>query len=237
MHRFSEQRARWAVVFWMLVVPLLLLASCATVPSSRKYVGPVFDSETSAQIEESFPDLWESRTVHFDEAAGGGRPWRLSTPFSMAGGKGYGGGSDEFPLQIAATLMDSLLIEAGLRHYATMLAMTPEERAAFRNAYCRRYEPTNHLLIWCNLGTTWAENYLDRDRWSIFLEDDTGKQYGPVRILEESQPIHPMVTDRSPGFQPERGRWGWEVHQKTLMLCFSRRDVYGNIIQYEDRRF
>jgi len=223
------------VVFCSLAISLLILTSCATVPSNRKYVGPVFDSKTSTQIEESFPILWERRTVHFGAAARGGKPWQLSNPFTMAGGRRGGGG--DFPLHIAATLMDSLLIEAGLQHYDTMLAMNPKQQSEFHHAYYRQYDSANHILIWCELQTTWAELHLDLDRWIIFIEDDEVNQYEPVQILEESQPFRQMVTDRLSEFEPEQRSTRWKVHQKTLMLCFPKRDFYQNPILSERMKF
>jgi len=222
------------VVLCSLVIILLLLSSCATVPSSRKYVGTVFGSKV--QIKESFPTLWEKWTVYFGMASWGGKPWQLlSNPFT--GGEGRGGPGGEFPLQITATLMDTMLIEAGLQHYDTILAMTPGERAEFRRAYSQRYDVENHLLIWCELQTSWAELYLDPDRWIIFIEDDAVNQYEPVQILEEPQPIRQTVMDRLPEFQPEQRGPRWEVDQKTLMLCFPKRDFYENSILSEEVEF
>jgi len=233
MRWFSEQRARWAVVLCSLVILLLLLSSCATVPSSRKYVGPVLDSK--GPIEESFPSLWEKRTVYLGTGAGGRSPLRFINPRAMTGGPG--GGISEFPLRIAATLMDSFLIEAGLEHYADLVEMTPEEWAEFRRAYFQRYDVENHLLIWCELQTSWTELYLDLDRWIIFIEDDAVNQYEPVQILEEPQPIRQTVMDRLPEFQPQQRGPRWEVHRKTLMLCFPKRDFYENPILSEKVRF
>jgi hypothetical protein len=232
---FSEQRTWWLPVLWALVIFLLLLVSCATMSSSRKYVGSASDSKTSAKTEEPFSSLWEKWTVYLGAATRGGNPLQFFNPLAMTGG--MGGGNSEFPLHITATLMDSLLIEAGLQHYATLLTMTPEEQAEFRNAYYRRFDPTNHLLIWCELQTTWAELFLDLNRWLIFIEDDVGNQYEPVQILEESQPSHQMVNDSLPGFQPERERQRWEVHRKSFMLCFPKQDFYKNPILSERSQF
>jgi hypothetical protein len=237
MRWFSKQRVWFAVTFCSLVIFLLLLGSCATAPFSQKYVGSVFDSKTSSQTDQSFTTLWEKWTVQFGMTTRGGKPWGLSNLFSMGGGMGERGGPSEFPLHISATLMDSLLIEAGLQHYATLLTMAPEEQAEFRNAYYRRYDPTNHILIWCELRTTWTELFLDSNRWIIFIEDDAGNRYEPVQILEESQPIRQMVRDSLPGFQREQKRRGWEVHQKSLMLCFPKRDFYKNPILSERSQF
>jgi hypothetical protein len=235
MPLFPEPRVRWAVAFYSLVFLLLLLGSCATVPSSQKYVGEVFDSKTSAQIEESFPNLWEKWTVCLGAVARGGSPLRFINPLAMTGGPG--GEISEFPLHVTATLMDTFLIEAGLRHYATLVSMTPDEKTAFRSAYFQRYDVENHLLIWCELQTTWTELYLDLDRWIIFIEDDAVNQYEPAQILEEPQPIRQTVMDRLPEFQPEQRRTRWEVHQKTLMFCFPKRDFMENPILSEKVRF
>jgi hypothetical protein len=225
------------VTFCSPVLFLLLLLSCATAPSSRKYVGSLFDSKTSAQTDQTFPALWEKWTVQFGMTARGGRPLGFSNPFSMGGGMGGSGGPSEFPLHIAATLMDSLLIETGLQHYASLLTMTPEERAKFRNTYYQRYDPINHILIWCELRTPWTELFLDLNRWIIFIEDDAGNRYEPVQILEQSQPTPQKGSDSLPSFQPEQKRWGWEVHQKSLMLCFPKRDFYKNPVISEKTQF
>jgi hypothetical protein len=232
---FHKQRTWWAPVLWILVIFLQLLVSCATMSSSQKYVGSVSDSKTSAKAEESFSSLWEKWTVYLGAAARGGKPLQFFNPLAMTGG--MGGGNSEFPLHITATLMDSLLIEAGFQHYATLLSMTPEEQAEFRNAYYRRFDPTNHILIWCELRTTWTELFLDINRWIIFIEDDAGNRYEPVQILEESQPSRQMVNDNLLGFQPERERQRWEVHRKSFMLCFPKQDFYKNPILSERSQF
>lgn len=237
MRWLSEQRVWRTVTFCSLVLFLSLLGSCATAPSSLKYVGSVFDSKTSAQTDQTFPALWEKWTVQFGITTRGGKPGGLSNLFTMGGGMGERGGPNEFPLHISATLMDSSLIEAGLQHYANLLTMAPEEQAEFRNAYYRRYDVENHILIWCELRTTWTELFLDLNRWIIFIEDDAGNRYEPVQVLEQSQPIRPMARDSLPGFQREQKRWGWEVHQKSLMFCFPKRDFYKNPILSEGSQF
>ena len=144
----------------------------------------------------------------------------------MGGGRGGPGGG--FPLQITATLMHTMLIEAGLQHYDSMLAMTPDERAEFRHAYFQRYDVENHLLIWYELRTTWAKLHLDLDRWTIFIEDDALNQYEPVKVFERPQPTRQTVMDTFPEFEPKRRLPRWEIHQKSLMLCFPKRDFYQN---------
>ena len=231
----SYQRTLWAVLLWSPVIFLLLLVSCTTVSSSRKYVNPVFDSKTPAKTEESFSALWEKRTVYFGVEARGGKLLSMISPFTTTGGQG--GGDSEFPLDIAATLMDSSLIEAGLQHYANLIKMTPEEKTAFRSAYFKRYDVENHLLIWCELRTTWTELFLDLDRWIIFIEDDAINQHEPVQILKESQSSRETVTDSLPGFPAEKRNPRWKIHQKSLMLCFPKRDLLKNPILSERVQF
>jgi hypothetical protein len=222
MSRFSKFKARLTVAFYSPVL-LLLLSSCATVPSSQKYVSSVSDLKSSSQMDESFQALWERRTVYFGQERLGGKPLHLGLPFMMSGKPG---GDGEFPLQITATLMDSLLIEAGLKHYASLVKMNPEEEVEFRSSYYSRYSPSNHLLIWCELQTNWAELHLDLKRWTIFIEDDAGNQYEPAQILEESQPDRRIAMDSMSEFQLGIQNKTWKVNRKILMLCFPKRDFY-----------
>ena len=233
MCRFSKPAVRWAVAFCGLLL-LLLLSSCATVPSSRKQVASVSDLKNSRWTDESFHALWEKRTVYFGQERMDGKSLRLGLPFMMGGTPG---GQSEFPLQITATLMDSLIIETGLKHYASLVKMTPEEEAEFRSSYFSRYDPSNHLLIWCELQTSWAELHLDLDRWTIFIQSDAGNQYEPVEILEESQPVGQTITDMFPDFLPRQGRQVWEFHQKTIMLCFPKFDFYKNPLLSDKLQF
>ena len=222
MGRFSKFKARLTEAFYSPVL-LLLLSSCAAVPSSQKYVGSVSDLKSSHQIDESFQSLWEKRTVYFGQAGMGGKPLRLSLPFMTSGERS---GDSEFPLQIIATLMDSLLIEVGLKHYVSLLEMPPEEEAEFRSSYCSRYDPANHLLIWCELQTNWAELHLDLKRWTVFVEDDAGNQYELEQVLEESQYAPRITMDSRSEFQPGIQNKTWGVNRKKLMLCFPKFDFY-----------
>ena len=235
MPQNSGKRTRWLAILAGLAQLSLLWACSATVPSSRKYVGHFLGPENSAHLEKSFPDLWEKWTVHLGAARRSGGPLTFGNPFSMSGDRG--GPAGEFPLQVAATLMDSTLIEAGLRHYAALIKMTPEEETEFRRAYSQRYEVENRLLIWCELSTSWAELHLDLDRWTIFIEDDAINQYEPVQILDESRPTSQVGADRPYEFGTRgRGR-GWEIYQKSLMLCFPKNDPAGNPVLSQDTKF
>jgi hypothetical protein len=101
MSQLSWRRIKWLAVLVCLAQLSLLLACSATVPSSRKYVGLFLGREGSADIEESFPDLWEKWTVYLGAARRPGGPLMLGNPFTIGGGRGGPGG--EFPLRITAT--------------------------------------------------------------------------------------------------------------------------------------
>jgi hypothetical protein len=217
--------------FCDLALSFSVLSSCATVLSSRKYLDTSLDSKSSARTEEFFPRLWEKWTVQFGAVTGGGAPLQLLNPLNMIGGVTPDGGENQFPLLIDATLMDTLLIEAGLQHYSSLIAVTPEEEREFRTSYFQRYDVGNHLLIWCEIQTFWSELYLDPSRWIIFIEDDAGNQYEPIQILEgenKAPAFSQKVKDRFPELQPEDRKPEWETHKKSLMLCFPKRDFLNN---------
>ncbi len=223
------------ILYGLLLI--LSMTSCATAPPYPKYVGSVSYSNSSKEKGLSFKALWDYWTVQIGGAARNGSPGLLGNLFAMSAGEGRGGSGSEFPLQITATLMDSSLIEAGLQHYADELEMTSEEKTDFRSVYFKRYDVENHLLIWCKLQTTSTELFLDPNRWIIYIEDDAINQHEPVRILEESQPSHPVAVDMPPGIQPDNRHTGWEVHQKNWMLCFPKQDYYKNPVLSEKVKF
>jgi hypothetical protein len=211
---------------------MLLVFSCAGLPTSTKYVGPVFDSKSAGQNPASFESLWERWTIHLGGMSGGG-PRSSGSFLSLSGG---GGGGGEFPIQITATLMDSSLIEAGLQHYADLLEMTPQEKETYRADYFQRYDAENHLLIWAELSTSWTELYLDLKRWIIFIEDDAGNQHELEKAIEEPDSSPPETTDAFLGLSPQTEFRRRVFHQKHLMLCFAKQDFTGKPVLSADVR-
>ena len=233
----SDHKARWAVIISLLLLSLPLLIACATAPSSRTYIDQNQASTISTGSEESFQELWAQWTVQIGSQAKGGFLGFLSKPITGGGGKGPGGRGNEFPLYVDATLMDSVLIETGLRYFAERIEMSLEEEETFRQKYFDHYKPTDYLLIWCELRTHWAENYLNFDRWIIYIEDDAGNRFEPEKIIEERQSYRRMVMDKPLAFQVEQNRPGRDIHYRTVMLCFPKCDFYGNPIQSERVQF
>ena len=232
-----DVKARWTGGFSILTFLLLVLTSCATAPSSQKYVGPIPPSEASSRIEESFQVLWEKWTVRFGSQTRGRGLGFLRTPFSGTGSRGPGGGGRDFPLDVTATLMDSNLVAAGLNHFANLTEMTPEENATFRKKYFDCYNPTHHLLIWCELRTRWAENYLNLDRWIIYIEDNEANRCEPVRVIQEPPLCRQKVMEKPLAFQTEVGSRRRNIHHRRIMLCFPKHDYYGNPIRSEGVQF
>jgi len=228
MWRLSGQRARWITAVGRLAPLWLFLTGCAAVPSSQKNLAPLYQNENSTPDQESFAALWERRTVHLGQAREGRNLSPFSIGLSALGGPQAGGAG--FPLDIEATLIDSSLLESGFRHYSAVLHMSAQQEEEFRQAYRRRYDPAEHILIWCRLRTTWAELHLNLDRWTIFIEvqDDELRQYEPVEMLEENQAARPAMMDMLPEIGSGPGPVRREVHQKTVMFCFPRQDLLKN---------
>jgi hypothetical protein len=230
---FPNRREGGVAIPVKLAFILLLLFSCASLPSATKYVGVVFDSKSTGA---SFEALWEKWTIHLGGMSRGGGPWSSGNPFSMSGGRNRGDGGGEFPIQITATLMDSSLIEAGLLHYADLLKMTPEEQQTYRDNYFQRYDVENHLLIWADLSTSWTELYLDLDRWIVFIEDDAGNQHELEKVIEGPDSSPPETTDSLTGLSPAVKFRRMVFHEKRLMLCFPKRDFSGTPVLSEEVR-
>jgi hypothetical protein len=233
---FHKKRS-WNIILYGLVFFILILTDCATVTSSRKYVGLPVDSNSLDQREAPFRTLWEKWTIRFGGSMRSGGSRLLGNSLTLSTGDDRGGGEGEFPLQITATLMDSSVIEAGLKYYSDKIEMTLEEKAEFRNTYYKRYDVENHLLIWCELQTSWTDLFLDPDRWLIFIEDDQVNQHEPVQVLEESTSTGQKQTDSLTQLSPEPRYRVWRYHQKALMLCFPKRDYYKNPILSEQVKY
>jgi len=180
----------------------------------------------SVGAEESFQNLWEARTVQIGTGAGRS-PGFLRLPALTSGGGGIGGGGSDFPLYVEATLMDSVLVEAGLRHFANLTGMTPDEEPAYRARYFDHFDARDHLLLWCELRTRYAANYLNPDRWIIYIEDDAENRFEPLRIMPESPLYQHEIMARPLAFHAESSEPQVQFHQQSWMLCFPKTDRAG----------
>jgi hypothetical protein len=204
----------------LILSGLLLLIQCSSQPLSRTMIPPVSEGESSSEPEAAYLEARTKRTIVL--SAGRGESPRFMLPGSP--GRMRGG---DFPLMVTATLMDDRVVKAGFLFYETALGMTSEEAAEFQRKYRTTHETDQYFLIEASLQTAMAENYLDLDRWTIFIEDDEGSQNIPARITElpvSSQVMAGSVED------PVRKRpmpVEWTRHRKTVLLYFPRKDYYG----------
>jgi hypothetical protein len=149
---------------------------------------------------------------------------------------GGGGIADResFPLLVRATFMDISLIEEGLREYGRMAKMDNEELAAYRARYESNHDVDSTLYIWVELQTRLAEDYLRLDRWTVFLQDDQGHQFDPVRV--EAHPVQSTTERRLAMTQNERdgfpgGRFQVPaVIRREVELYFPRYQLTGDPI-------
>jgi hypothetical protein len=164
---------------------------------------------------------WTIRLSSLDRSDGA----RPGLPFSpRGGGEMYGG---MFPLTITATLMVDEVMDAGLLYYEKMAEMSPQQADSFSQNYRQGNQLDQYVLIEVSLQTSWAENYLDLKRYTIFIEDDQQNKLEPARIVEQ-----PVITYTRPVMMPGRdhrrsGYTEWAQHQKTVFLYFLRKDFYG----------
>src|SRR5258706_11905326 len=99
--------------------------------------------------------------------------------------------------------MDSALIDAGFHTLEDLAAMSDSESSDFRSAYARARASGDTLFIWLEMRTSSTEDFLDLGRWTIYLQDETGRQIEPSRFVE-----HPLSRQGGRGAEPEELRSG-----------------------------
>lgn len=146
-------------------------------------------SEATTPLGAAFEQLWNQRTILLGQMAGGG---------SFLGAPGGSRDSESpFPITVRATLMDSALVQAGIREFARLASMTEDELERFRVTYRTDHSLDQYIFVEAELQTVLAEDYLKLDRWVIFLEDERRNQYEPRRI--ETDPIQKPLARMVPG--------------------------------------
>jgi hypothetical protein len=157
-----------------------------------------------------FEELWNKETI---------------TLISRRGrGVGFGSQSDgpgeqalaEFPLNVQATFMDSVLVEEGIREFGRLASIDTTTLSAYRDSYRRKHTLDENAFVYVKIQTSLAEEYLSTDRWTFFVEDRDDNQVEPVRI------VHHAVQRRLPGGNAPEGRgWGeWSPTALVLELYF-----------------
>jgi hypothetical protein len=152
---------------------LFTLGGCMTTLGDRSTAGRGLSPSASPYLG-SFDRLWSRRTIILSQLR-----------------DGQGGGADSpregsgfIPVTARATYMDSALIAAGLHTFADLASMNDEESSTFRSNYWNSRATGDTLFIWLELRTSATEDFLELGRWTIFLEDESGKQIEPSRFVE-----------------------------------------------------
>jgi hypothetical protein len=169
----------------------------------------------------SFDRLWSRRTVLLLQLRDG-----------QGGGEGSQGEEPAiFPLIARATYMDSALIEAGFLTFADLASMNENESSVFRSAYMKARASGDTLFIWLEMRTSSTEEFLDLGRWTIFLQDESGRQIEPSRFVE-----HPVQRQGGRGADQDdlrtegRERPGFSATvKKEVELYFHRPSALSGI--------
>jgi hypothetical protein len=207
----------------ILLAVFLCVVSCSKTLTTQRMVTPNLDMIPSSLSNDSYQAVKKKWTVTLN--AGKSR-----RPSPM----GFG---ERFPLMVKASLMDAEVIQAGLKHYEKLLSMNPDEADQFRQRYFESHDLKNNVLIEVSLQTSWAEVYLDLSRWTIFIEDDMGNQYEPVKITEHSIPSSDFDERFPENAVNQRTVFPFKVHQKQLLLYFSKLDKYGQPLIHEGVKY
>jgi len=146
-------------------------------------------------VESDFDSLWNVRTISISPQQGGSFGFPPIMP-----GRGMGRPSEGgmFELIIRATLMDSSLIESGIDQYAQLIGMTPAEKKAYQDRYDQDHDQGQYLYIWARVMTPFSDEYLNLNRWTFFLETESGQQLEPEKVIEQKILPRMRMTEFSP---------------------------------------
>jgi hypothetical protein len=166
-----------------------------------------------------FGRLWLKKTVAVRQGSRGSMNRLLGGT-----GEGNAGGGEPFPLSVVATWIDTSLSESGIREYAGLASMSNAEADSFRSAYLAKHDVANSIFIWAELETSMTEDFLKLDRWTIFLENDIGREVEPARIVEHPVRHISAGRDRGPGeggeIAPMRPGFDMRRSVKTVEFYF-----------------
>jgi len=186
-------------IFHITTISLFILVAGCTAPYSMQTPGRNNSSSRLAPYFGSFDKIWNERTIALP-------PEGNDSPGMMLPFTG-GGTQDEallFPLLVRATYIDSTLLESGFTEFTRLSRMTEDEQSAYMERYRKAHIANDTLFIWAEMQTTSTAEFLDLRRWTIFIENDDGKQFEPARIVE-----HPIEQSNRKFYPPgNRNRTG-----------------------------
>ena len=99
---------------------------------------------------------------------------------------GEGPGGAAFPLTVHATIMDSALVDMGMREFAGLAGMDTNILKSYRETYLKHHSLDGCVLMYVDIQTFLAEDFLEARRWVWFLEDEHRNQVEPLRIVQHS---------------------------------------------------
>lgn|GEM_PF-2812186 len=150
--------------------------------------------ESNSLLSASFEACWNKSTIALSSQSSG----EVGFPF-LAGGPGRRG-EGPFPLIVHATIMDSMLVEEGIREFGRLARMDTNGLEAYRRSYRQHHHLDENVFVYVEIQTFLAQEYLDADRWIFFLEDQQRHQIEPVRVVQ-----HP-IQRQTPRLGSPNGR-------------------------------
>jgi hypothetical protein len=157
----------------------------------------------------SFETAWRKNTIFLGPGSS-----RAPAAFMMPGG---GRGDAAFPLTVQATIMDSALVDAGIREFAGIAGIDANGLDTYRETYLKRHSLDGCVLVYVDMQTFLAEDYLETERWVLFVEDEHRNQVEPIRIVQ-----HPVLR-QAPRLGSAYGvgsRVGFKPVKRILELFF-----------------
>lgn len=146
----------------------------------------------------------------------------------VIGPGGFGTGTQQFPVVVTATLVDSILTEAEIRYTAPPDSLDGDAGKARRLSLLSRRHTRDGFSIRIVLSTFLHESYASMDRWVVFIEDQDGNPYEPTEVVEDMVTDNPDPSRRVPmGFLGERDT---PLSRKAQQydLRFPYNDALGN---------
>lgn len=198
---------------------LILLSAC-----SYTHLGSGGLSQGFSLVPGNLNEVWNQHTILIAGQSGGmGR-----SPMMMPGAYPRGepgeqrGGSGMFELIVRATLMDSAVIESGLDEFAWLASLSAEEKEEYAARYDEEHYSGKYLFIWAEIMTPFSDQYLKLDRWTFFLQTESGEQLEPEKMVEQEVPRRNF----SPGLPAD------SIYNSSLGTPFGSRSLPYKIVEF-----
>lgn len=159
----------------------------------------------------SYDELKEKRTIVF-------------------GPGGSSTGLERFPIFVTATLVDSVLAEAEIRHTAPTDSIDGDAGQTWREAYYSVRHTRDMFTIRLILSTFLHESYTSLDRWVIFIEDDEENRHEPADIIENTGLTPPKPSPMVPRGYMAEGNVAMGRKARQIEILFPYHDAYGRQI-------